>query len=75
MWVLKTSEWNQCLLKTTLPSSHLPSPFFPPCFTWLVKQQSSKKREEKEEMHSFSPSRCLSVCELWFIFNDWFEKK
>lgn len=51
-------------------------PFSSPFY--LVSEAAKlKEREEKEEMHSFSPSRCLSVCtgaELWLIFNDWLKK-
>lgn len=71
--VLKTPEWNQS-------SWTQPAPLFPlSSLLCLVSEAAKlKEKEEKEEMHSFSPSRCLSVCtrgELWLIFNDWLKKK
>lgn len=59
-------------------SVHLINPSAPPPSSpfYLVSEAAKlKEKEEKEEMHSFSPSCCLSVCELWLIFNDWFKKK
>lgn len=66
-------EGSECASYKPLSHSHPPPPSSP--FYLVSEAAKLKEKEEKEEMHSFSPSRCLSVCELWLIFNDWFEEK
>lgn len=71
---LYTGEGSECASYKPLSGIPPPPPRSSPFY--LVSEAAKlKEKEGKEEMHSFSPSRCLSVCELWLIFNDWVKKK